>query len=447
MLRAAMGWLGFAGSHPASGHGHHHHHGEGPGHTHGVVDPTIASTARGIWAIKWSFAILAVTAGFQTIVVLTSGSVALLADTIHNVGDAATAIPLWIAFLFARRKPSRRFTYGLGRVEDLAGAAIVAIILFSAIVAGYQAIDRLIHPRPIAGLGWVAAAGVIGFAGNEAVAILRIRVGRQIHSAALIADGYHARVDGLTSLAVVLGAAGVWAGFPLADPLVGLIITAAIFAIVWQSAKAVFERMLDGVDPALIDELRHAAEHVAAVRGVLGIRARWLGHRLTAEVDIAVDDAVTVGEVEQIVAAVDEELRSHVSPLAFTHIRPRPATATRMSQAVHQPTPHHHHAPTPVRVSGRLAEGVVEIVETPAGERMRFSAARLSDDTEALVEISRDGKPPETLLMAEASNRLQLMSDVAPAEPHEFVARLILRRGAEREELSFTMSEPLGHHR
>ena len=150
----------------------------------------------------------------------------------------------------------------LGRVEDLAGIVIVLIILFSAIVAGYQAIDRLIHPQAMTHLGWLTAAGIIGFLGNEAVAVFRIRVGREINSAALIADGYHARTDGLTSLAVVAGAIGVWLGFPLADPIVGLLITIAIFGIVWQSARSVLTRMLDGVEPGVIDDIHHAAEHV-----------------------------------------------------------------------------------------------------------------------------------------------------------------------------------------
>src|SRR5215204_5942971 len=214
-------------------------------------DPMIAATERGVWAVKWSFLILAMTAGVQIAVVALSNSVALLADAIHNVGDATTAIPLWLAFVLAKRKPSETFTYGLGRVEDLAGLAIVAIILFSALIAGYEAIDRFVHPQAITALGWVAAAGVIGFLGNEAVAVFRIRTGREINSAALIADGYHARTDGLTSLAVVLGALGVWLGFPLADPVIGLLITLAIFGIVWQSSRAVLTRMLDGIDPAI----------------------------------------------------------------------------------------------------------------------------------------------------------------------------------------------------
>src|SRR3954454_11519302 len=190
--------------------------------------------------------------------------------------------------MFAKRKPSARFTYGYGRVEDLAGIAIVLIILFSAIVAGYEAIDRLIHPQPLALLPWVFAAGIVGFIGNEAVAVFRIRVGREIESAALIADGYHARTDGLTSLAVVVGAIGVWLGFPLADPIIGLLITVSIFGIVWQSVKAVLTRMLDGVEPHIIDEIHHSAEHVPGIHQVVDAKARWLGHKLHVDVTVAV---------------------------------------------------------------------------------------------------------------------------------------------------------------
>src|SRR5215217_4784776 len=310
-LAKAFDWLGFGGhghSHDASHGGHaHSHDGGGHGHTHGVIDPSIVTTARGIWAIKWSFIILAITAALQFVVVFVSGSVALLADTIHNIGDATTAIPLWVAFVLARRKPSRTFTYGLGRVEDLAGILIVLIILFSALVAGYEAIVRLIYPQPITLIGWVAAAGVIGFLGNEAVAVFRIRVGREINSAALIADGYHARTDGLTSLAVVLGAAGVWLGFPLADPIVGLLITLAIFGIVWQSARAVLTRMLDGVEPEMLDEIAHAAEHVSGVRGVSDVQARWIGHRLAAEMTVDLDPMLPVGEARAVLGRVHSE--------------------------------------------------------------------------------------------------------------------------------------------
>lgn len=318
-------WLGFSGGDHSHGCDHPHHHGGSHGHSHGVVDPSIAATERGIWAVQWSFVLLMVTAGLQVIVVVVSGSIALLADTIHNVGDAGTAIPLWIAFALARRKPSARFPYGLGRVEDLAGVAVVFAILFSAIVAGYESVDRLLYPKAIQQLGWVAVAGVAGFLGNEAVAVLRIRVGRGINSAALIADGYHARTDGLTSLAVVLGAAGVWLGYPLADPLVGLLITAVIFAIVWQSARAVFTRMLDGVDVSVLDQLRHAAEHEPRVRSVTGARARWIGHRLHGELTLRLDTSVTPREVGEIAEAIRSHARGHLPALERLVIEAAPA--------------------------------------------------------------------------------------------------------------------------
>ena len=267
-------------------HSSHHDHEEAHSHTHGVVDPSIASSVEGIWAIKWSFAILIVTALLQVIVVLLSGSVALLADTIHNFGDAATAVPLGIAFTFAKLKPTKRFPYGYGRMEDLAGMIVVLIILFSAMVAGYEAINRFFHPQTVSHLWAVVAASVIGFLGNESVAVFRIRVGKKINSAALIADGYHARTDGWTSLAVLFGAVGVWFGFPLADPLIGLGITIAIFFIVWDSIKAVFLRTLDGIEPEIMKEIEHAASHVSGVQEVSDVRARWIGHKLHAEINI-----------------------------------------------------------------------------------------------------------------------------------------------------------------
>src|SRR5262245_14473146 len=171
-------------SHPPHPHKH-----AGHSHLHGFADPTIVTTARGTWALKWSCVGLLATACFQLIVVRWSGSVALLADTIHNFGDAATALPLWVAFVLARRKPTERFTYGLGRLEDLAGLVIVLIMALSAFMAGYEAMMRLIHPRPVAHLGGVIMASLVGFLGNEAVAVFRISVGREIGSAALVADG------------------------------------------------------------------------------------------------------------------------------------------------------------------------------------------------------------------------------------------------------------------
>jgi cation diffusion facilitator family transporter len=335
--------MGHDHPHPHQDHSHDHH-----GHTHGFVDPAIATTSRGLWALRWSCAALLATALFQVVVAALSGSVALLADTIHNFADAATALPLAVAFWLARRRATRRFTYGLGRVEDLAGVAIVLTILASALVAAYQAATRLLHPEPVQMLGAVAAAAVVGFLGNEAVAVFRIRVGRQIGSAALVADGYHARVDGWTSLAVLAGAVGVWAGYPLADPLVGLAISAAIAWLALQAGRTVFLRLLDGVDPEALDAVRHAAGHVTDVREVNDVRARWIGHRLHAELSVTVPAALTVGQAHAVAREVRHRLLHDVPHLgsAIVHVDPLGEGGERyhrIAEHAHDGLPAHSH--------------------------------------------------------------------------------------------------------
>jgi cation diffusion facilitator family transporter len=447
MFASIREWFGFGQTDHGHSHGSHAHaHGnaEGHGHTHGVVDPSIASSDRGIWAIKWSFAILAITAVLQLIVVFTSGSVALLADTIHNIGDATTAIPLWIAFVLVRRKPTATFNYGLGRVEDLAGMVIVLIILFSAIVAGYEAIDRLIHPQPITQLLAVAVAGVVGFVGNEVVAVFRIKVGREMNSAALIADGYHARTDGLTSLAVVIGALGVWLGFPLADPIIGLLITIAIFGIVWQSARAVITRSLDGVEPGIADEIRHAAEHVSGIDRITDVKARWLGHKLHVDVTIAVDEGKSVAEANGIALALREELHGHLVPLGSTTIQFDTAGAAHAEGGEQGG---HHHAPDPFTVDSPLATGLLEIIDTPEGERMRLMISKHAHGLQAVVEIQRpDGVIEKLELLPSGTDHHALISTEAPAEPHEFEGVLKLAAGERSQVLPFQMEEPEGHH-
>ncbi len=309
-------------------HRHDHEHGGGA-HVHAEQDPTVMRTARGLWAVKWSCICLLATAAFQVAIVALSGSVALLADTIHNFADAGTALPLGIAFWLARRKPSKRFTYGLGRAEDLAGLAIVAIILSSAIVACYESVYRLFHPEQVRFVWAIAAAALVGFAGNEIVAVLRIRTGKEIGSAALVADGYHARTDGYTSLAVLVGAVGVWLGYPLADPVVGIAITLMILPIVWDSAKEVIVRMLDGVDPAIPEQISAAARGVEGVVEVSDVRARWLGHRLEAEVAVVVDASLSVEQGHAIATALRHELLDKVAHLqeATVHVDPSGAEA------------------------------------------------------------------------------------------------------------------------
>jgi len=329
-------------------HTPHHHTGLGHGHLHGTVDPTLVTTQRGIWAIKWSFVGLGATALIQVVIVWMSGSVALLADTIHNFGDAATALPLWIAFLLARRPPSPRFTYGLGRAEDLAGVLIVGLIFCSAIVAGYQSLYRLLNPQPIAYLGAVVVAAIIGFLGNEAVALFRLKMGKEIGSAALIADGYHARADGWTSLAVLVGAIGTWYGYPIVDPIVGLVITVAILRLVWESGAAIFTRLLDGVDPTVLAEVKHAVQHTPEVQGVTQVRVRWVGHWLHAELNIAVSPHLSIAQGHAIATEVRHQLLHHMPHLAnaIIHVDPLEASGEeyhRVVEHVHGGFPAHSH--------------------------------------------------------------------------------------------------------
>lgn len=288
------------------------------------VDDTLESTAAGIRTVKISLLVLGLTALIQIVIVVMSGSVALAADTIHNFADALTAVPLWIAFALGAKPATRRYTYGFGRVEDLAGSFVVAMITMSAIIAGYEAIARLIHPQQIEHVGWVALAGLVGFIGNEWVALYRIRVGHRIGSAALIADGLHARTDGFTSLAVLCSAGGVALGFPLADPIVGLLITAAILAVLRTAARDVFRRLLDGVDPAMV-----AAEQALAARpgvqAVRSVRMRWIGHRLHADAELDVDPALDLAQAHRIAHDAEHELTHTVPKLTTALIHAYPA--------------------------------------------------------------------------------------------------------------------------
>ncbi|HXQ36522.1 MAG TPA: cation diffusion facilitator family transporter, partial [Anaerolineales bacterium] len=282
-------------------HEHEHEHSRNPiiewfqhtftPHDHGyqtaALDAALA-TDRGIGAVKVSLVALLVTAAFQVVIVAISGSVALLADTIHNFSDALTAIPLGIAFTLSRRARTTRYTYGYGRAEDIAGVIIVLMIFLTAIEAIRQSIQKIMDPQPITNIGWVAVAAVIGFLGNEFVAIFRIRVGKQIGSAALIADGNHARTDGFTSLAVLAGVIGVWLGYPLFDPIVGLGIGAAILVIVWNSARDMYYRVMDAVDPEITELVKITASKVQDVMEVNNVAVRWVGHRQRAEFHITV---------------------------------------------------------------------------------------------------------------------------------------------------------------
>ncbi len=323
------------------GHGHGHGHGRSGGrirsvvseifapHSHDAadsIDDVLESSTVGIRAVKISLIVLGVTAIAQLVIVAVSGSVALLADTIHNFSDALTAIPLWIAFALGRRAATRRYTYGFGRAEDLAGLFVVVMIALSALIAGIEAVRRLIDPVPIEHLGWVAAAGLVGFIGNEWVALYRIRVGRQIGSAALIADGLHARTDGFTSLAVLIGAGGVAAGFPLADPVVGLIITAAILAVLRTAARDVFRRLMDGVEPELVDAAQNALSQEEGVLTVRSLKMRWIGHRLHADAELDIDPSTSLADAHELAHRAEHSLTHAVPKLDSALIHAYPQT-------------------------------------------------------------------------------------------------------------------------
>ncbi len=333
-------------------HDHEHEHGVrgmlrslfAP-HSHDTgeaVDRALEASAEGMRALKLSLVGLAITAALQFVVVAISGSVALLADTVHNLADALTAVPLAIAFWLGRRPPTDRYTYGYGRAEDLAGLFIVAMIALSATVTGWEAVQRLLRPTPVRNVGWVLAAGLIGFVGNEAVAMYRIRVGRRIGSAALVADGLHARTDGITSLGVVASALGVAAGVPLADPIAGLLITAAILVVLVQASRDVYRRLMDSVDPELVERVGSVLASVPGIEAVDAVRIRWVGHELRAEVDVVTDCDLTIAEAHAIAQRGHHELLHRVHRLrrATIHVSP----CDHDGQDHHASTAHHFDA-------------------------------------------------------------------------------------------------------
>ncbi|WP_246006749.1 cation diffusion facilitator family transporter [Actinomadura pelletieri] len=282
------------------------------------------ASAQGMRALWISLAGLGATTVLQAVVVAFTGSVALLGDTLHNAADALTAVPLGIAFILGRRPPTRRYTYGYGRAEDLAGVVIVLAIAASAAAAGYAAVQRLAHPQPVEHVAAVAGAALVGFVGNELVARYRIRVGRRIGSAALVADGMHARTDGFASLAVLLGAGGIALGAPWADPVVGLLITFAILTVLWQTAREVWRRLMDAVDPALVDRAEAALSATPGVLAVGDVRLRWIGHRLRAECDVVVDPASTVIRAHQIAVDAEHSLLHALPRLSGALVHPDP---------------------------------------------------------------------------------------------------------------------------
>jgi cation diffusion facilitator family transporter len=288
------------------------------------VDTALEASTRGTRALVVGVVVLGATAALQALVVLWTGSVALLGDSLHNAADALTAIPLAVAFTVGRRPANRRYTYGYGRAEDLAGIAVVGFIVVSAVAAAWAAVVRLLHPHHVSHLGAVAAAGVIGFLGNEVVARYRIAVGRDIGSAALVADGLHARTDSFTSLAVVLGAAGVALGWQQADAVVGLVISLAILRVLLDAARQVYRRLMDAVDPSLVDEVERVVRSTPGVLAIGEVRVRWVGHELRAACEVVVDSELTLVEAHAIAVEAEHRLLHQVKRLTSVFIHADP---------------------------------------------------------------------------------------------------------------------------
>lgn len=296
-------------------------------HSHDVadqIDTALEASTLGVRTTKITLAVLLTTALAQALIAVVSGSVALFADLLHNVADALTSVPLWIAFVLGQREQNRTYTYGYRRAEDLAGVFIVLMIAASLVLVAWESVHRLLDPQPMDHLGWVLLAGLIGVVGNELVAVYRLRMGRRIGSAALVADGHHARSDTLASFAVVVAVGGTWLGYPIIDPIVGLLICVVIAAILRSTAKQVFRRLMDGVEPGLIEEMVAATTVVDGVQGVDHVRARWLGHRLLADVTVTVDRDITVADGHDVAERVRHTLLHGIRHLedALVHVNP-----------------------------------------------------------------------------------------------------------------------------
>ena len=324
-------------------HHDHHHHGDswwekiaialhlpGYGHSHDTPgkQDALFTNELGIKTIKKALVLLGLTTIIQAIIYLWSGSVALLADTVHNLGDALNSIPLLLAFVLARRAATKRYTYGYGRAEDVAGLFIVLSIAFSAGYILYEAVSKLFNPEPIAYGGWVIFAALIGFVGNEAVAVLQIRVGKEIGSEAMVTDGRHARVDGLTSLAVLPAVIGSWLNLPILDPIFGLLIGVAIVFITKEAIVAMWYRLMDAVDPHILAHAEAAIRKSEEVQKINYLRMRWVGHSLHLESCLEIDDSIPFVQLNQIKEKIEQDLCVEVPHLSETTLAISPTKTT-----------------------------------------------------------------------------------------------------------------------
>jgi cation diffusion facilitator family transporter len=315
------------------GHGHHHEH--------GLVDRATWTSAEGIRAMKVSTLGLGATAALQLTIVAVGVAVALLADGLHNLADVFTTVGLWIAFLASRRAANRRYTYGYDRFEDLAGILIVVIIAGSAVLAAYESYRGLVHPDQLTALGASMAAAVVGIVGNEAVAQYKIRVGRRIGSVALRADGLHSRVDGVVSAGALAGLIGVALGFPQADPLAGLAITGVIVLVTIQAARGTIDRVVDAVDPSLVEAVERCAQRVKRVIDVHDVRARWAGRSLYVQLHVSLDEDLALHEAHGIGEEVRHVILHEVEGVSQVIVHLDPWGKGKHPSVYHTATAHH----------------------------------------------------------------------------------------------------------
>lgn len=433
-------------------YGHTHSHGKGlwgwlaaifhlHGHSHGeetslAADPSFNATNEGIRTVWLALGALALTSVIQIGIVALSGSVALLADTVHNIGDTLNSIPLLIAFYLARRMATRRYTYGFGRAEDVAGILIVLSIIISAGVVFWESIQKLLNPQPMQNIGWVALAAVVGFLGNEAVALLQIRTGRRIGSDAMIADGLHARIDGLTSLAVLLAAGGTLIGFPVLDPIIGLLIGVAILFITRDATIRIWYRLMDAVDPGLVSQVEHYAGEVEGVEQVARLRVRWVGHQLFAEMIIVVDETLSLVEGHQIAERVRAALHNAIPHLTEITVHVDPAFQYEVGDVEEK-----------IAASGLLPPRYQNMIPSAAP----MGAAALEYDSEGQVawgemwtgfcDLALAGGPPHRGTLLEPVNPQTVQADLAG---YERVLRELERGIVMVTGLSVIRSEALG---
>jgi len=291
-------------------------------HEHGNLahDSALKENELGIRTIYIVIALLGLTTVFQIGIYLMSGSVALLGDTVHNFGDAIISIPLLFAFWLANKRANKRYTYGYGRAEDLAGLFIVLAISISAFYILWESLHRLFNPVPLDNLELVAAAAIVGFAGNVLAAMIQIRTGKKMKSDALIANGTHSQTDGLTSLAILVAVMGAWFGYPIIDAIIGIVMGIIILFIAKDSAKSMWYKLMDAVDPTIVKKAERIVNEHPDVKDVQRLQMRWIGHHLQVEAVLSLNADLNTAQCNSVSEHISHHLYHDIPNLSETTI-------------------------------------------------------------------------------------------------------------------------------